>query len=285
MTAPTRRRLGVATLVLAAGLTLTACGGSDDQAANPLGTVTPGKVHFAFRSDDKPTSFIDGGKPAGFLIELTQAMAQKMNLTADYTATDFASMLPNIRNHKYDSAAFGTLVTPPRQEVTDFTTAVNYGQAQLISRKSAPLSNVDASGGKTIAITRGSELIPLVKKRVPTVTVKEFPNIAASSNALTAGQVDGLFTGVATTNDLLEKHPDYQASPAITSGMTAFPVAKDKPELKKALDEALKAVIADGTYTKLFDKWNPKGIAIPSDMLKAYPGMQQRPGVTAADGS
>jgi polar amino acid transport system substrate-binding protein len=143
---------------------------------------------------------------------------------------------------------------------------------------------VDASAGKTIAITRGSELIPLIQKRVPTITVKEFPNIAASANALTAGQVDGLFTGVTTTLDLLEKHPDYTATQSITSGMTAFPVAKDRPQLKKALDDALKAVITDGTYTQLFDKWNPKGLAIPKDMLDAYPGMKQRPGAVT-DGS
>ena len=277
--APTRRRIGVAAVALAAGMSLAACGGADAGSdANSLGTIDAGTISFAFRSDDKPTSFVDNGKPTGFLIELTQAMAAKMKVTAKYTATDFASMLPNIRNHKYDSAAFGTLATPARKEVTDFTGAVSYGEAKMVSRKDAALSTVDASAGKTVAITRGSELIPLLKAKVPTVTVKEVPNIAASANALTAGQVDGLFTGETTALDLVTKHPDYTASPSITSGMTAFPVAKDRQNLKKALDDALKAVITDGTYTKLFDKWNPKGVAIPADMIAAYPGMQQRPG-------
>jgi len=277
--APTRRRIGVAAVALAAGMSLAACGGADAGSdANSLGTIDAGAISFAFRSDDKPTSFVDNGKPAGFLIELTQAMAAKMKLTPKYTATDFASMLPNIRNHKYDSAAFGTLATDARKQVTDFTTPVSFGEAKMVSRKDAALSTVDASAGRTVAITRGSELIPLLKAKVPTVTVKEFPNIAASANALTAGQVDGLFTGETTALDLVTKHPDYTASPSITSGQTALPVAKDKPNLRKALDDALKAVIADGTYTKLFDKWNPKGVAIPSDMIAFYPGMQQRPG-------
>jgi polar amino acid transport system substrate-binding protein len=257
-------------------MSLAACGGAD--AENSLGTVTPGTISFAFRSDDKPVSFVDNGKPAGFLIELTQAMAAKMKVTPQYTATDFASMLPNIRNHKYDSAAFGTLATDARKQVTDFTTAVSFGEAKMVSRKSAVLSTVDAAAGKTVAVTRGSELIPLLKQKVPTVTVKEFPNIAASANALTASQVDGLFTGDTTALDLVDKHPDYTASPSITSGETALPVAKDRPALKKALDDALKSVIADGTYTRLFDKWNPKGVPIPPDMIAAYPGMQQRPG-------
>jgi ABC-type amino acid transport substrate-binding protein len=276
--APTRCRIGVAAAALAAGMSLAACGGADAGSdANSLGTIDAGTISFAFRSDDKPVSFVDNGKPAGFLIELTQAMAAKMKVTPKYTATDFASMLPNIRNHKYDSAAFGTLATDARKQVTDFTLPVSFGEAKMVSRKDAALSTVDASAGRTVAITRGSELIPLLKAKVPTVTVKEFPNIAASANALTAGQVDGLFTGETTALDLVTKHPDYTSSPSITSGETALPVAKDKPNLKKALD-ALKSVIADGTYTKLFDKWNPKGVAIPADMIAAYPGMQQRPG-------
>lgn len=277
--APTRCRIGVAAVALAAGMSLAACGGADAGSdANSLGTIDAGTISFAFRSDDKPVSFVDNGKPAGFLIELTQAMAAKMKVTPKYTATDFASMLPNIRNHKYDSAAFGTLATDARKQVTDFTLPVSFGEAKMVSRKDAALSTVDASAGRTVAITRGSELIPLLKAKVPTVTVKEFPNIAASANALTAGQVDGLFTGETTALDLVTKHPDYTSSPSITSGETALPVAKDKPNLKKALDDALKSVIADGTYTKLFDKWNPKGVPIPPDMIAAYPGMQQRPG-------
>lgn len=277
-----RRSFSVATLVLAVGLSLTACGGTTSSAPNPLGTNDGGKIAFAFRSDDKPTSFIQDGKPAGFLVDLTQAMAKKMNVTPNYVATDFASMLPNVRNHKYDSAAFGTLVTPARQAVTDFTTPVSYGLAQLISRKDATIQSVQTAGGKTVAITRGSELIPLLKATVPTVTVKEFPNIAASANALTAGQVDGLFSGVTTVLDLLGKHQDFTATQAISTGSTAFPVAKDRPALKKALDDALTAVIADGTYTALFDKWNPAGVAIPQDMLNSYPGMKQRPGAAPA---
>jgi polar amino acid transport system substrate-binding protein len=196
-------------------------------------------------------------------------------------ATDFASMLPNVRNHTYDSAAFGVLVTPPRQKVTAFGKPVSYGEAQLISRKAAAIPTIAAAAGKTVAITRGSELIPLLQKKMPSIHIKEFPNIASSSNALTAGQVDGLFTGTATTAQLLGQHPNFTATASITTAQTAFPIAKDRPKLKTALDNALAAVIADGTYTKLFDKWNPPGVLIPKEMLDAYPGLRQRPQATA----
>ena len=272
-----RRCFGVATIAIVAALSLAACGGATTTSSNnQLGTVTAGQIKFAFRSDDKPASFVQDGKPAGFLIDLTQAMAAKMNLTPVYVSTDFDSMLPNVRNHTYDSAAFDTLITPARQKVADFTTAVEYSEAQLISRKSAPINSITSAGSKTVAVTTGSSLIPILQQQAKGVTVKEFPNIAASANALEAGQVDGLFTGVATTSQLLTAHPDFTATQQINTGESAFPVAPDKQALLKAMNSALAAVIKDGTYTKLFAKWNPPSLLIPQGMLNAYPGMKQR---------
>jgi ABC-type amino acid transport substrate-binding protein len=272
-----RRCFGVATIAIVAALSLAACGGATTTSSNnQLGTVTAGQIKFAFRSDDKPASFVQDGKPAGFLIDLTQAMAAKMNLTPVYVSTDFDSMLPNVRNHTYDSAAFDTLITPARQKVADFTTAVEYSEAQLISRKSAPINSITSAGSKTVAVTTGSSLIPILQQQAKGVTVKEFPNIAASANALEAGQVDGLFTGVATTSQLLTAHPDFTATQQINTGESAFPVAPDKQALLKAMNSALAAVIKDGTYTKLFAKWNPPSLLIPQGMLDAYPGMKQR---------
>ena len=153
---------------------------------------------------------------------------------------------------------------------------MTFGQAQLISRAHAPMRTVNTATNKSVAVTRGSELIPILRRTAPGVLVKEFPNIASSANALTAGQVDGLFTGSATTLDLLAKHPDFTASQSVGSGPTALPVAKDRPELRTQLDDALSAVIADGTYTALFDKWNPPNVLIPDEMLAHYPGLAQR---------
>jgi polar amino acid transport system substrate-binding protein len=273
-----RRCFGVATIAIVATLSLAACGGATPSSTNnSLGTITSGQIKFAFRSDDKPASFVQDGKPTGFLIDLTTAMAAKMGLTPSYVSTDFDSMLPNVRNHTYDSAAFDTLITPARQKVADFTTAVEYSEAQLISKSSAKIDSIQSAGTKTVAVTTGSSLIPILQQQAKGVTVKEFPNIAASSNALEAGQVDGLFTGVATTAQLLSQHKDFTATQDINTGESAFPVAPDKQALLKSMNSALAAVIADGTYTKLFAKWNPPGLLIPQGMLTAYPGMKQRP--------
>ena len=272
----------LAAVAATVALAVTACGGQTETHAGSsngsgLGLVKPGVLSVAFRTDDKPASFLQDGKPTGMYVDLMNEIAERLGLTAEYVSSDFASLLPSVHNHRYDTAAFGVLVTPERADVTNFTTAVTYGEAQLISRKQRPLASVKEAAGRTVAVTRGSALIPLLQKTAPSVVIKEFPNIAASANALTVGQVDGLFTGTATTRDLLTKHTDFVASERITSGKTAFPVAKDRQALLDALNKQLAAMVKDGTYTRLFYKWNPADEAIPEQMVADYPGMPTSP--------
>lgn len=42
---------------------------------------------------------------------------------------------------------------------------------------------------------------------------------------------------------------------AITSRGVAMGISKDKPELSKQVNEALKELKADGTYAKIYKKW------------------------------
>jgi polar amino acid transport system substrate-binding protein len=55
--------------------------------------------------------------------------------------------------------------------------------------------------------------------------------------------------------------------------MNAFPVAKDRPALLAAMNQALAACMRDGTFTRLFVRWNPPSVPIPARLYADYPGM------------
>jgi polar amino acid transport system substrate-binding protein len=248
------------------------------QANQPIPTVHPGRLTIAYRTDDKPISFIANGKPSGFLVAFEQAIGQQLGLKVEFVSTDFASMLPSVKNHVYDSAAFPVLVTPPRRKIVDFTTPIGYAEARLVSRKDAPIPKIDGAAKKTIAVTQGSALIPLLQRIAPGVKVKQFPNIAASTNALLAHQVDGLFTGLATADHLVAQHHGLSESQIVNSGEAAFPVAKSNPKLRAALNTAIATLMKNGTYTTLFEKWNPSNVTIPNALYARYPGMPHEHG-------
>ncbi|TMV83293.1 amino acid ABC transporter substrate-binding protein [Thioclava sp. BHET1] len=271
----TRRALAASALAALATLGLTGAAAADTAT---LKTVRPGQLTIAYRTDDKPVSFIQDGKPTGFLVELNNAVAKKLGLKVEYIATDFASMVPGVRNGRYDTAAFDMLESEKRAAIVDFTVPIGFNQARLVTLKTAKIDKVENAGGKTVAITRGSALIPKLEQIAPKVSVREFPNIAASLNALLAHQVDGLFTGLSTANGLVTKHDQLAASQVVTTGKAGFPIAKDNAALKKAYDEILTGLMKDGTFTTLWEKWHPATVQIPDDLYQAYPGMpHQKP--------
>lgn len=274
LSAPHRRR---ALAALAAALAFGALT-SGAMAAGAPGTINKGVLTVAYRTDDKPVSFIADGKPAGFLVEFMQAIAAQLHLGTSFVSTGFAAMLPAVKNGQYDTAAFATLVTPAREKMVDFTKPVGYEQARLVVPEKAPIARVEDAAGKTVGITQGSALIPLLERIAPGVKVREFPNIASSLNALIAGQVDGLFTGLATADRVAKQHPGLTTSQTVTSGVAAFPVAKGNPELRAALDAAITKLMNDGTFTSLFTRWNPPDVRIPAELYRDYPGMpRQKP--------
>ncbi len=265
-------RLALGAVALFVGAGLSACG-SSHSAASSDGTLHPKELVIAYRSDDKPASYISGGHADGYAIALMRVLATQMHLTPKFVDVAFDSILPGVQNHLYDTA-IGILATPARQKQVGFTTPTDYTLAQLISKKSAPIATVNDAANQTVAITAGSALIPLLQAKVPSVHIKEFPKIAASANALEIGQVQGLFTGPLTTKQLLSQYPDLTATQTIPVGFDALPFPKGDSSLAGKLDAALKTVMENGTFTKEFQQYEP-GKKLPAQLIAEYPGMPQ----------
>lgn len=238
--------------------------------------MSDGSLTVLYRNDDKPYSFLDldRGAPSGFDVQLVEAIADKLGLTPKFIAVKFVSMIPRVRNNRADIAGFDALITSERKQQVSFTLPVNFRTARMLSLTKEPLNKIGDAGKAVIAITKGSALIPILKSEVPSVKLRKFPNVAASTNALLAGIVDGLFTGSAKAKELEHEHHEFLLSAdSLVSGAAAFPVSKDRPKLLRAINDALKLVITDGTYEKLFHKWFDA--AIPEPMLEQFPELQK----------
>jgi polar amino acid transport system substrate-binding protein len=70
---------------------LAACVQAPAATADPLELGTPGVLRVAYRTDDKPVSFLQDGKPTGFMVELMNTVASRMGLKVTYVSTTFAA--------------------------------------------------------------------------------------------------------------------------------------------------------------------------------------------------
>ena len=91
-----------------------------------------GVIRFAFDSSLAPMCFIKDGVPAGFEVELMAHIAQKLNMTVEYTATSFSLLERTLAQNKADVVAGCLTVTKERTEKYDMTQATAFGGTVLM---------------------------------------------------------------------------------------------------------------------------------------------------------
>jgi len=279
-----RRAALVATTALAAGLALTACSSSSSGAekassgssssSSSIDLAQPGTLNVAILPTQRPTSYVENGKPMGMAIDFTDALAKEMGLKVKYTAVDLDSALSQITAGRYDTAAMGLVASADRKKMLDFSTPWVYGYYALLtdSKKGGSGKLADLSG-KTVAVVTGSQEETLLKQDYPKITVRSFPDDTGSVSALIAGQVDGDLTGSNNVAAFTKQYPQLKASDSVPlPDPESYPIKKGNTSLSKALDAAIKAEMDNGTFNKLYAKWHP-GEPFPTRLYKDYPDM------------
>jgi polar amino acid transport system substrate-binding protein len=247
-------------------------------------TIATGELAVLYNPATPPTSFIRDGQPTGMAIDLITEAARRIGVKPVFKAhADVAGALPAISNGQYDVAALGLMRTPEREAVVDFSGPWYYGWFPLVVDTKSGIKDYADLRGKIVGATKGS-----IQERWLTENQKEaklmaFPNEVSMITALNAGSVDAILMGSAQLEETLKRYPHFAAiARTPTPYPNAFPLRKGNASLKKALDDALAAMAADGTYLKIFDKWHP-GDPLPEPLYKDYPALaqQRKPGVPA----
>lgn len=253
--------------VLAAGLT--ACGGSS-AGDNPDGTAEKGTLRVAAIGDAKPYSFTKDGQFTGFDIELLKAMAKKMNVTPQFATQDFSGMLSAVNNGQYDMAASSIAITPERKQTVDFSDPYYIGYISILARKNSGIANEAGLKGKRLGLVQGTIHEQYAEKHLKSTQIVRFPDNNAGFSALQSGTIDAQFLDLPVARDYMKQTPGMKLVSEIpTSDQPAgFVVAKGNDKLRGKLNAALKQVIADGTWVRLYKRYLP-GQPVPKQFAPA----------------
>ena len=238
----------VATLFAA----LTACGGSDETAGKTLRVGT--------LSDSKPNAYQENGVFTGFDNELLKAIAAKEGLTLEFVATDFSTLLGQVANGTFDIGSSAISQTETRKKTVDFSAPYNYQSLGIEAKETAGISDEKSLAGKRIGVVQGTVSDTWLGSNAPTAQAVRFPNDAAALSALKTGGVDGAVFDQATAEDYAKNNPDakLKVTKAITTTIPhGFAFKKGNTELIGKIDDGLKKVIADGTWVKVHDQFEP----------------------------
>jgi polar amino acid transport system substrate-binding protein len=261
----TRKRLSIAVIGAIAAFAIYGCGGGGSSSSSSttggggttdLGLLTPGTLTVG---SDIPYPPFEQGQPpdyTGFDIDLMDAIAQKLNLTPKIVDTAFGTIFADVQAGKFDIVASATTITPSRKQRVLFSDPYFDADQSLMVQKGSDLTNIDqVTSDTTLAAQEGTTGQDYAEKNTD-ATVQTYPEIGNAFNALNSGQVDGVVNDFAVSAFALKKYPNLEVVQTIPTGESyGFPAAQSSTSLIDAVNGALKALIADGTYQEIFQKW------------------------------
>ncbi len=226
-----------------------------------LELIKPGTISVGTLSDAGPSICVNRkGVFTGFDNELLKAVAAKIGLKITFSGTEFAGLLSQVANNRFDVGSSSITTTDERRQTVDFTNGYDFGYFSLVAAPDAKATSFsDLGPGQRIGVVQGTVQDDYVVNTLKLDPVK-FPDYATAYANLKTGQIDSWVA------------PSQQAEGAVRPGdgvkitentfsvnnFVAWAVGKNKPKLVAALNSGLDAIIADGTYAKLYTDWVPR---------------------------
>jgi polar amino acid transport system substrate-binding protein len=289
------------TALAAAGLlalTMGACGGSDTASSGASSTPAPStsadstlaaKVPDAVKSDGKilvgtdasyaPSEFldVDGKTIKGFDVDLFTAVAGKLGLKAQFENAKFDSLIQGVQSGKYEIGVSSFTINAERKKQALMISYYTAG-TQWMTKKGNPAAvKPDDACGKKIAVQTGTVQVDDITKRSDAckaagkqaIGVDSYQGQDQATAAVVSGKDDAgladspvIAYAVKQTNGQLELLGDvYEAAPY------GYVVKSDQQQLAEAIQGAVKALIADGTYKTVLEKWNVQAGAVTDSAI------------------
>ena len=237
-------------LVMVLGL-LTGCGSSNAD-SNTDGSGDTAKLVVATSPDFPPFESLEGGEVVGIEVDILKLIAEKLGMELDIQQMDFDSVIPGVQTGKFDVGMSGITVTDKRKENVDFSSVYFMAaQAIVVSADSGITGKADLEG-KKVSVQTGTTAEDYCMANGYEVLAFTANNDAAS--ALTSGKVDAW---VVDNEVALAMAPDLGLT-VLDEAMTAEPYAfafQKGSELVAPFNEALDALLADGTVEKIFSDY------------------------------
>jgi polar amino acid transport system substrate-binding protein len=223
-----------------------------------------------------PNEYVDStGKIVGWDVELFDAVAAKLNLKTDYVNATFPQIIGGLGVGTYDLGNSSFTDTKEREKSVDFVTYFSAG-SQWASQTGHDVDPDNACGLRVAAQTDTNQLLqdlPARSKKCvaagkPPITIQSYADQSVATTAVLLGKADAVVAdspviayGVKKSNGKLHLDGDvYEAAPY------GWPYKKGS-QLGAAIQKALDALIADGTYRKLLTGWGIEGGAIDKSQI------------------
>lgn len=248
---------GIAAAVLVALATLAAAPAHADELA---GVKAAGEIKIAMTGQYPPFNFVnEKNEVVGFDAAIGRGIAERMGVKGTIVTTAWDGIIAGLLAKKYDTIVGSMTITPEREKVVDFVGPYYHAGRAVFVGEGSTVKTLDDLKGKTIGVTLGETHEKWAREKGGW-TIRTYKGLPELMLELKGGRVDAIVVDNIPVMVAIKKTGDKIRrldTPNIEGGSVAIGIAirKDNPELKAAMQKALDAMMADGTYNKIAMEW------------------------------
>lgn len=260
-----------------------AAAASPSAPASPAGSgleaqlVTPGRFTYCANLRPGRMGFRDeSGKPAGVNIEIAVEIARRLGLAAEIRETPFEALIDAVAGGLCDISISAQIITRTRLERIDMLPYIQ-GIQHVVVRAGNPAGIVGLTDlcGKVLAVQTGSTHVDLVLGQGdhtgagidrdcaaaarPKVDLRQFDDDADAIEALAGGTANAY---IGSDFVAIDRPTEFELATALPPIRNGIGLSKDHPALRAAVDAAFQAMIADGTYKAILERFGVGSLSI-----------------------
>lgn len=239
--------------IIAAGLALTGCADNGETGGDDQTFV------FANSGAYKPFSFDQGGDIVGFDVDIATEIADRLDREpVMMSPVPFDTLIQGLRDGRYDALVASHGITPEREEQVDFTRPYYRSGAQIfVGTGDDRIAGADDLDGMRVGVVKASTYLELANTLTDPGLVTTYDSDVVALQDLTTGRIDAVITDMLV--GLIAKDESGLEIEAVGTPIEqdemGIAVQDGDTELLDAINEALEAMIADGTYAEISDRW------------------------------
>ena len=253
---------------------------ADPASLLPASIKTAGVLNIATDASYAPNEYFDtdGKTIIGLDVDLGNAIAAKLGLKANFQNVTFDAIIPALAAAKYDLSLSSFTDNKKREATVDFVDYFNAGESLMVlAGNPKAVTGPDLSlCGLTVAVEKGTteeSEIPALSTKCTTagkkaVTALSTDDQNAANLALTSGRAD-----VGSADSPIAAYAVKQLAGKIQLAGSIYETAPygiaipKTPGLAPAIKAALAAMIADGSYKTILDKWGDDAGAVTAPVI------------------
>ena len=217
----------------------------------------------------------------GLDIDLANELAKRLGVKIVWSETPFAELIPSLQTRRADFIISGISDRASRRETADFVDYLATGPQFFVMAESEAKAATDLCG-KKVGTTRSTSFPVEIEKwskqnceaaGKPAIQYVPGENSIDVRNQLKQGRIDAAVQGSETLPYAqAQEAGKYRAvGEPFATGYQGIMFRKDDAVLREVVTEHLTAMIADGSYKKILDKFGLGANAVAKPMMNAAP--------------